>query len=174
MDGDKRRKEILEFILNSVGPVSGTKLAQQFHVSRQVIVQDIALLRAADYEIMSTNRGYLCRAVRPAKRVLKVCHTDNDIQKELNIIVDRGGTAEDVFIRHKVYGEIKAPLNISSRLKAEKFIEDIKSGKSSPLKNITSGYHYHTISAENEEILDEIEAALRNEGICIDMAPYEK
>ena len=85
-----------------------------------------------------------------------------------------GGTVEDVFIRHRVYGELRAPMHISSRLKVEKFIDDIKSGKSSPLKNVTSDYHYHTITAESEGILDHIERELRKAGICIEMAPYEK
>ena len=56
MVGETRRKEILKYISESDKPVSGTKLAELFHVSRQVIVQDIALLRAADCEILSTNR----------------------------------------------------------------------------------------------------------------------
>lgn len=175
MDGEERRREIADCIMESSRPVSGMKLAKSFCVSRQVIVQDIALLRASGYDIISTNRGYICRGNRPAAvRVLKMCHTDADIRKEMNMIVDMGGTVEDVFIRHKVYGELRAPLHISSRLKVEKFIDDIQSGKSSPLKNVTSDYHYHTISAENEEILDFIEQTLKKEGICIEMASYEK
>lgn len=175
MGVETRRKEIIDYIMESGHPVSGTKLAESFGVSRQVIVQDIALLRAEGYEIISTNRGYICRGSRPAAvRVLKMRHTDADIRKELNMIVDMGGTVEDVFIRHKIYGELRAPMHISSRLKVDKFIDDIKSGKSSPLKKVTSDYHYHTISAENEEILDYIEQTLKKEGICIEMAPYEK
>ena len=162
MDGEQRRKEIVDCIIQSRSPLSGTKLAESFRVSRQVIVQDIALLRASGYEIISTNRGYICTGSRPAAvRVLKMCHSD-------------GGTVEDVFIRHRVYGELRAPMHITSRLKVERFIDDIKSGKSSPLKNVTSDYHYHTITAESEEVLDYIENTLKKEGICIEMAPYEK
>lgn len=174
MDGESRRKEIIKYISESGTPVSGTKLAEHFHVSRQVIVQDIALLRAADCPIISTHRGYLCQSSPKRERVLKVFHTDQEMRKELNMIVDMGGTVEDVFIRHRVYGELRAPLHITSRLKVEKFLEGIQSGKSSPLKNITSGYHYHTISADSEETLDAIETALRRAGICIEMADYEK
>lgn len=175
MDGEQRRKEIVDCIIQSRSPLSGTKLAESFRVSRQVIVQDIALLRASGYEIISTNRGYICTGSRPAAvRVLKMCHSDENIRKELNMIVDMGGTVEDVFIRHRVYGELRAPMHITSRLKVERFIDDIKSGKSSPLKNVTSDYHYHTITAESEEVLDYIENTLKKEGICIEMAPYEK
>lgn len=59
MAGEERRQEILKYIEESKKPVSGQKLAEIFHVSRQVIVQDIALLRAGDREILSTNRGYV-------------------------------------------------------------------------------------------------------------------
>lgn len=166
MDGQTRRKEILKCIADSEKPVSGTKLAEMFQVSRQVIVQDIALLRAADCEIISTNRGYVCSGKSKAERVLYAYHTDDKMEEELNIVVDCGGTVEDVFVRHKVYGELRAVLNIRSRMQVRQFLENIKNGKSKPLTDITSGYHYHTITAESEEVLDMIESALKQAGIC--------
>lgn len=90
MVGEMRRQEILKYIAGSRKPVSGTKLAELFQVSRQVIVQDIALLRAADYDIISTNRGYLCGALKKAERVFHVFHRDDQIEAELNAIVDCG------------------------------------------------------------------------------------
>ena len=104
MDGETRRKEILKYISESDKPVSGTKLAELFHVSRQVIVQDIALLRAADCEILSTNRGYICQGTKKFVRVFQVCHTDEKIEEELNAVVDCGGTVIDVFVQHHIYG----------------------------------------------------------------------
>ena len=53
MDGNKRRQAIIDILKNSLQPVSGTYLAKTLQVSRQVIVQDIALLRAGDYDIYS-------------------------------------------------------------------------------------------------------------------------
>ena len=79
MAGEERRQEILKYIEQSENPVSGQKLAEIFHVSRQVIVQDIALLRAGDREILSTNRGYVCKDEKKAVRIFRVFHTDEQI-----------------------------------------------------------------------------------------------
>ena len=165
MAGEKRRQEILRYIEESEKPVSGQKLAEIFHVSRQVIVQDIALLRAGDKEIFSTNRGYICREKKRAVRIFRVFHSDERIEEELNLIVDWGGKVEDVFVDHEVYGELRAPLNISSRMQVRKFLEEIRSGKSRPLKNITSGYHCHTVWSDSEEVLDRIQESLKEAGI---------
>ncbi len=164
MKGKERREEILHLLLHSDGPLSGTWLATHFGVSRQVIVQDIAIIRAQDYNILSTNRGYLLHTPIRAKRVIKVYHTDEQIADELYCIVDLGGAAEDVMVRHRVYGELRADLKVTSRRDVHQFLEEIQSGKSTPLKGITSGYHYHTISAPSEEILDLIEAELDQKG----------
>ena len=161
MDGEVRRQKILKEIQGSESPVSGTQLARNFEVSRQVIVQDIAVLRAAGNEIVSTCRGYICQGSHRASRVIRVKHTDDEIMEELNTIVDFGGTAEDVFISHNVYGTLRAELGIRTRKQVMDFVEDIKAGQSSPLKNITSGSHFHTISAESGEILDAIDEELR-------------
>lgn len=164
MSGEERRKEILKTIQESAGPVPGAALAKQFAVSRQVIVQDVALLRAAAYDIISTNRGYVCRTPALVSRVFYVNHTDRDIERELNVIVDCGGIVEDVFVRHGVYGRLSARLDIRSRRQVLELVRDISSGKSSPLKNLTSGYHYHTVSADSEQTLQLIGEGLRREG----------
>ena len=161
MTGTDRRNAIVEQIRSSDAPVSGKALAAMYDVSRQVIVQDIAVLRAAGNEIVSTCRGYICQGSHRASRVIRVKHTDDEIIEELNTIVDFGGTAEDVFISHNVYGTLRAELGIRTRKQVMDFVEDIKAGQSSPLKNITSGSHFHTISAESEEILDAIEEEQR-------------
>lgn len=164
MKGNERREEILHLLLTSTSPLSGTWLANHFSVSRQVIVQDIAIIRAQNHEILSTNRGYLLHSPTRAKRVIKVYHTDEQIADELYTIVDLGGIAEDVIVRHRVYGELRADLKVASRRDVNQFLEELKSGKSAPLKGITSGYHYHTISAASEEILNLIEAELDQKG----------
>ena len=164
MNGEERRKEILKFIGQSPKPVSGTELAKQFDVSRQVIVQDVALLRAQNQDILSPHRGYVLQTPVFASRVIYVCHTDKEIQEELNLIVDCGGKVADVFINHKIYGCLSAELGLDSRKKIGDFVAKIESGQSSPLKNITSGYHYHTILADSESTLDDIEAELARRG----------
>ena len=168
MTGSDRRSAIVEHIRNSEIPVSGKTLAAVFDVSRQVIVQDIALIRAAGYDIISTNRGYIINEPHLARRVFKVRHTDEQLEEELNAIVDLGGKVCDVIVNHRVYGRLEAELNITSRRKVAEFIADIKNGKSSPLKNITSDYHYHTVEADSEETLDLIGNMLREKGFLIE------
>lgn len=168
MTGSERRAGIIRQIQKSSKPVSGSELAKSYNVSRQVIVQDIALIRANGYDIISTNRGYILNIPRSVSRVFKVQHTDEELTDELYAIVDLGGCVENVMVNHKVYGHIEANLNISSRRKVYEFMNDIKSGKSSPLKNITSNYHYHTVSADSEETLDLIENELRQMGFLIE------
>lgn len=170
LTGAERRNEIIAQIRNSDVPVSGKSLAQMFHVSRQIIVQDIALIRAAGYEIISTNRGYLLNGPNEVSRVFKVAHTDEELETELFSIIDLGGKIANVMINHKVYGHMEATLNINSRRKAEEFLEGIRTGKSSPLKNITSNYHYHKVVADSEETLNLIEEMLKNKGFFISVS----
>ncbi len=167
MTGQERRDAMIEMIRNSEKPVSGTALAKEFAVSRQVIVQDIALIRAAGYEVLSTHRGYLLGHKGAVTRIFKVSHTDEEIADELNLIVDLGGKVQDVQVNHKVYGRMKADLGIHSRKQVQDFVEEIRSGKSSPLKNITSNYHYHTVEADSEEVLDLIGEELNKRGYLI-------
>lgn len=151
MSGEERRGKIIQALKNSDKAVSATTLAKEFDVSRQVIVQDVALLRANGKNIFSTNRGYLIQEDEETTRVFKVQHEDDEVEKELTTIVDLGGTVEDVFVYHKVYGVLRAEMNIKSRMDIRNYMEEIRSGKSSLLKNVTSGYHYHDSGGIAEE-----------------------
>lgn len=164
MNAIERREKIIGLITDGKEPVSGTYLARQLDVSRQVIVQDIALLKASGYEILSTNKGYILNNPADCTRAFKVHHTEAQLEDELNTIVDIGGTVDDIYVWHRVYGKIEAKLNISSRRNVQQYIEGLRSGKSSELMNITSGYHYHTVRADSEETLDLIEKALGEKG----------
>ena len=173
MNGQDRRKEILEILRSARGPVSGAALASRLHVSRQVIVQDIALIRAGNHNIYSTNRGYLLNEPDRISRVFKVIHKDSETEEELLMIVDLGGCVEDVFIYHKVYGVMRGELGLKTRLAVKDYMEMISSGKSSLLMNVTSGYHYHTVSAEDERTLDLIRDALKERGFLAGLQDYE-
>lgn len=162
-----RLKALYEILKNAKTPVSGTALAKRFGVSRQVIVQDIGLLRAQNLPIASTNRGYYIEKTERAQRVFKVNHKDEDIEHELQMIVDVGACVEDVFVRHRIYGTIRAVMNIRSRKDVAKFLEDIENSVSSPLKHITNDYHFHTITADDEETLDLVEKLLDKEGFLV-------
>ncbi len=174
MTGEERRKQLLQILSDSKKPISGTALAKRFQVSRQVIVQDIALLRANGAEIFSASRGYLMPQNNPElTRILKVLHSDAQTEEELNLVVDMGGTVRDVFIYHKAYGVVRAEMNIRSRKDVREFMEKILSGKSSLLKNVTSGYHYHTILAPDEQTLDLIQDNLLERGMLARLQDYE-
>ena len=161
MDKNERLNAIYTMILNSDKPLSGSALAKYFHVSRQVIVQDIALLKARNIDIIATNRGYVCHTAK-FERVYACYHTMDLMETEMNAIVDCGGCIENVFVEHDVYGRLKADMNISSRKQVKQFMEDIRSKKSKPLTDLTSGYHSHTISAKSVEDLNSIEEALKD------------
>ena len=165
--------EMIDVLKKSDKPVSGTALAEKFGVSRQIIVKDIERLRDSGINIYSTPRGYVIDRDDEISRVFKVYHEIGDTEKELNLVVDLGAEVRDVFIYHKVYGEIRAKLNIRSRRDAKNFCGDIASGKSSPLMTVTGGYHYHTVVADDEETLDLVEAELNAAGFIAPLTDYE-
>ncbi len=164
MKAEERRKELVSYLMSEQKPISGGVLSDKFGVSRQIIVQDISVLKASGYDILSTHNGYIVQHTPLVERVFKLHHTTEQTENELNTIIDLGGTVVDVFVWHKVYGKVIAPLNIFSRLHIKQFIEAVRSGKSTELMNITGGYHYHTVRAESQEILDRIESALTQRG----------
>ncbi|MCR4590943.1 MAG: HTH domain-containing protein [Lachnospiraceae bacterium] len=173
MEKNSRLKKIIELLETAREPLSGNSLAKHFKVSRQVIVQDIALLRAERHEIESTTNGYVLKQRKSATRVFKVQHSDEEVRDELKLITDLGGTVQDVFVYHKVYGTVKAGLDIANRTDIDRFMSDIESGRSSLLKNITDGYHYHTVSANSEALLDIIQEKLSEKGYLASLQDYE-
>ena len=170
MKAAERRNAIANFLLAEDKAVSGGELSEKFGVSRQIIVQDITVLKGLGYDILSTHNGYIIQKSPLKERVLKLHHTTEQTEDELSLIVRLGGTVVDVFVWHKVYGKMEAKLNIFSDLHVKQFIEGVRTGKSTELMNITGGYHYHTIRAESEEVLDQIEKVLEERGY---LAPGE-
>ena len=164
MKARERRTAIANHLLSEDRAVSGGELSEKFGVSRQIIVQDITVLKGSGYDILSTHNGYIVQKSPLKERVFKLRHTTEQTENELNLIVNLGGTVVDVFVWHKVYGKIVAPLNIFSILQVKQFVEGVRTGKSSELMNITDGYHYHTVRADSDEILDKIGKALDEKG----------
>lgn len=167
MKAAERRKAIVCLLLSATEPISGSELAKKFDISRQIIVQDIAVLKGTGYGIISTSKGYVMQTSPLSERVFKVRHTTAETEDELSCIVELGGTVVDVFVWHKVYGRIDAPLNIFSKMHIKQFLEGVRTGKSVELMHITGGYHYHTVRAENKEVLDRIEAALTEKNYIV-------
>jgi transcriptional regulator of NAD metabolism len=164
---EERRMQIVAMLLGDGRPISGGELSSRLNVSRQIIVQDMALLRAAGYDILSTHLGYVIKASPLCERIFKVRHTSAETEDELARIVNLGGTVVNVFVWHKVYGRIEGALNIFSRRGIDQFIEGTKSGKSTELMHVTSGYHYHTVRADSEQILDKIGESLSKAGYIV-------
>ncbi len=116
MSGEERREKLIEVLQNADRPVSGAALARLCCVSRQVVVQDIALLRAGKKEIISTCRGYIMKREHICRRIFKVHHTDDEMEEELNLYVDFGGRIEDEFVYHRIYDVIRVEMGLQSRL----------------------------------------------------------
>ena len=167
MKSRERRENIALRLATAKEPISGSTLSGEFGVSRQIIVQDIAALKASGYEIHSTHSGYVLSRTPLSRRIFKLYHTTDRTEEELKAIVELGGTVLDVFVRHKVYGKLEAPLNISSKADIRRFIDGVRSGKSTELMTITGGYHYHTVLAHNEDVLHTIEHSLLEKGFLI-------
>lgn len=154
--------------------MTGSELAEACGVSRQAIVQDVALIRADGTQVASTTHGYvLVRPARP-RRLIKVHHEPSEVGDELRCIVDLGGTVEDTIVNHRRYGVMSAPLGVSSRRDVDAFLDDLGSSRSSLLSGTTSGYHFHHVSADSEEALDDIERALDAHGWLVEMDDYER
>jgi len=171
MTSEQRRESILAAVRKSSKPLTGAYLARLYNVSRQIIVQDIAILRAAGYDIIATPQGYLIPRVGQSQRITRVIavkHSRDQIEDELTTIVDLGGTVVDVFIWHKVYGKLSGRLDLDSRRKVGLFMDDIRSGRSTPLMKVTDDYHYHTVEADDEETLDIIGETLGAKGYLVD------
>jgi transcriptional regulator of NAD metabolism len=169
MDVEKRRAQILDTLQHGNAPISGDILSKLLGVSRQIIVQDIAVLKASNHTILSTNRGYLLYPDTPSNtaRVFMVSHTTEQIKDELYCIVDCGGFIRNVIVHHEVYGSITADLNISSRRDVDAFVQKVETSNAVPLKTLCGDIHSHTVEADCETILDEIERQLDLHGYLI-------
>lgn len=167
MKANERISCISERIKHSTAPVSGSTLAQEFDVSRQIIVKDIAELKNRGWDIISTTKGYMLNRTPMPERVFKVVHSDSETEDELFKIVECGGIVINVFVWHKIYGKIEAELDIKTTDDVRDYMKKLKTGRSSPLKNVTNEYHYHLVKAQSEKVLDDIEQMLDNMGYLV-------
>ncbi len=168
MTGEERRMKILNKLQETDTPLSGAALAKMFHVSRQIIVQDIALMRAENHGIFSTNKGYLLHSKKTEntqpKRVFFVKHETGQVLDEFKTILELGGKILDVAVEHELYGQISVDLLIETEADASDFHEKLLACRDNPLKVLTDDCHYHTVAAASERLLDLIEDDLRRKG----------
>lgn len=169
MEAASRRQAILDRLRTADRPVSASALAAGLNVSRQIIVGDIALLRAGGAEISATPRGYvLPRATDGITRTIACRHTLAQTGQELDILVDNGCTLLDVIVEHPVYGQLTGQLQISSRYDVEQFLARIRDSDAAPLSMLTGGLHLHTLCCPNEDAYTRACAALKAAGLLLD------
>lgn len=166
----ERRRAVEEVLARAGGPVSATALARQFSVSRQIIVGDVALLRAGGAEILATPKGYVLGR-RPAgvERTVACVHTPEEMGAELTAIVDAGGEVADVIVEHPVYGQLTGILGVRSRYDVQEFLRRVAADGARPLSELTGGIHLHTIRCADEETFQRVQEALKKAGFLLDM-----
>ncbi|ART77444.1 transcription repressor NadR [Sutcliffiella horikoshii] len=170
--GEERRNLLLHWLQTEDKPLTGGELAGRTNVSRQVIVQDISLLKAKNEPILATSQGYVY--MKPfgeqvkKERIIVSFHEPHRTKEELYILVDHGVTVKDVRIEHPVYGDLNASVMVSSRAEVDAFIRKIKQTNASYLSQLTDGTHLHTIEADSEEKLDAACAALKEAGMVVE------
>ena len=166
MDAAARRAAILSVLERTDHPVSAAALAREFSVSRQIIVGDIALLRAAGQEITATARGYVIPAQNGLLRRIACIHSAEETRDELDAMVDCGCTVVDVIVEHPVYGQLTAPLHLSSRLDVDQFMKRMDGA--APLSQLTGGVHLHTLSCPDETAYEHLLQLLRQRGFLVE------
>ncbi len=169
MLSDERREKIFNILKERSIPITGADLSKITGVSRQVIVQDIAILRAKGFNIIATPQGYMLLNDKKNKiqKVIACCHDKESMRKELEIIVDNGGKIIDVIVEHPLYGEIKAMLMLESRLDVERFMKHYEDSDTKPLSALTGGIHLHTIEVPDEISYNHIIRDLEKHGYLI-------
>jgi transcriptional regulator of NAD metabolism len=169
MNAEDRRKAISAILQASAHPVSAGALAAQFSVSRQIIVGDIALLRAGGAQISATPRGYLViKANQGLVRSVACRHGPQAMGDELRAMVDQGCTVLDVTVEHPIYGQITGPLQLSSRYDVEQFLLRCHQYEAQPLSNLTEGIHLHTLSCPDQAAYLRVLEALQKLGVLLE------
>jgi uncharacterized protein len=166
MHGNERRECIRKDLKKSLKAIKGSELAEKYEVSRQVIVQDIALLRAVGEQIISTGDGYIYFSyhMNKPKRVFAVRHEQNQIEMEIDTILEYDGTILNVFIHHPIYGDLVADMIIEDKIQKREYLKRSSEVEFIPLMALTDNYHFHTVEASSESDLDLIEALLKKRG----------
>ena len=162
MNSQLRRTHILEYLAQADGPLSATALAHTLQVSRQIIVGDVALLRASGANITATPRGYVLDHPAPGRTYTVACrHSESEMEQELNLMVDHGCTVESVVVEHPVYGQL-------SRYDVSQFIQKAQAHDMRPLSELTDGIHLHTLQCRDEQAFQRLVEALRDAGFLVE------
>ena len=165
MDSEARRRALSERLKEAEGPLSAAALAKELSVSRQIIVGDVALLRAGGLDITATPRGYLLPQSRAGVTCTLACrHRGDQMEEELNAMVDQGCTVLDVIVEHPIYGQLTGPLRLSSRYEVAQFVARCHQETAVPLSQLTEGIHLHTLSCPGRDAADRVRRVLKRLG----------
>lgn len=169
MSASNRREEIVQKLLSEKSAIKGTELAKHFNVTRQIIVKDIAILRAKGTNIIATPDGYMINndSNNRVKSIIAVNHDEDGMIDELEIVVKYGGIIEDVIVEHPIYGEIKGLLMIKNLNDLYKFKNSFNGIEAKPLSALTNGIHLHTISTDSDENMKLIKKELKEKGFIL-------
>ena len=169
MIANKRREAIVELLLKEKAPIKGVNLATKFNVTRQIIVKDIAILRAKGNNILATPDGYMFNddSSSRVRAIIAVNHSKAEMIKELEIVIKYGGIIEDVIVEHPIYGEIKGLLMIKNLNDLNRFRESFELSESALLSSLTNGVHLHTLSADTKENMELIKKELKEKGLTL-------
>lgn len=166
----ERREQIIQILRKASAPVTGSDLAVQLCVSRQVIVQDIALLKARLIPIIATAQGYLfLEKTENVKttRLIACKHSVSETERELTLIVDNHVSIINVTVEHPLYGEMTGSLMIRSRQDVAQFIERLSATRASLLSSLTGGVHLHLLEADYPEQIDHAVLDLKEAGFLL-------
>lgn len=168
MNSIERREEIFKILLESDRPLKGTYIAQKYSVTRQVIVKDIAILRAKGQNIIATPDGYIVnKNDSKVKAIIALNHGEDQMIEEMSIVIKYGGIIEDVIVEHPLYGEIRGMLMIKNYNELNKFDKKYKEQKAKLLSVLTNGVHLHTIAADNEDDINSIVKELKEHNFIV-------
>ena len=168
MNSIDRRDNIIKLLLESDEPIKGNIIAKKYSVTRQVIVKDIAILRAKGKSIVATPDGYIInKKESKVKAIIAVTHNEEEMFNEMSIVIKYGGIIEDVIVEHPLYGEITAMLMIKNYNELNKFVQKYQEQKARLLSVLTNGVHLHTISAESEDDINLIISELKKNNFIV-------
>jgi transcriptional regulator of NAD metabolism len=165
----ERRRRIIAWMRTHGAPVRGGELAKRLRVSRQCLVQDVAILRASGEEILATPQGYRLPkgSIRSHRALLACKHVPQRTEEELQILVDNGVKVLDVIVEHPLYGELRGALMIESRADVQDFLERVRSSHASLLSSLTRGVHLHTVEASRPAMIARAKTPLRRHGFLL-------
>lgn len=169
MAQEARRAKIVDLLAQAKAPLTGAQLSSLLGVTRQIIVGDVAVLRARGEQIIATPQGYLIYQLPQAnvfRSKVAVRHSSDpsSMAHELRLIVELGGAILDVTVEHPLYGELTANLQIHTKADVEQFVAKMKGLQAEPLSILTDGYHLHSIEAPTRDVMGAILSALRDAG----------